>query len=63
MRQGPNSGAAVKYGVDSKRIREWIKQVEQLQNLVATSEKGQKRKKFGGAGKKITIVKILTLNP
>ncbi len=60
MREGSNSEAAVKFGVDRKRIREWIKQEEQLKYLVATSEKGQKRKKVGGAGKK-SPVKILTL--
>ena len=44
--------AARKYGVDSKRIREWCQKKEELKVACKSTPQGNKRKKLDGAGRK-----------
>ena len=50
----PSIGAAEqKFGVDRKRIREWIQNESKIQNKVSSKNRGSFTKKLDGGGKKI----------
>ena len=52
MPKNSKDAAARTFKVDQKRIREWCKQQNDLQAL--KDEKGQKKKRLGGGGRKLT---------